>query len=137
MSTLLDSILSNIHLPADPARAPRGLGKLARQAVTAVLEHAQRRRELRQLLEMDDRALKDIGLTRVDALQFARGPVSRSPHNRVTAANPLRVTPEIIEYYKRRALELRAQAVADLAGRAVAYVRGWRIASDRDLDRAA
>jgi uncharacterized protein YjiS (DUF1127 family) len=119
MSTLRHSLVSNFHLPALP-----DLAGAMRRATIAVVEHAQHRRELHQLLEMDDRALKDIGLTRSDALAFARGhqePVVRRPV--AQAPEPLRVTDETLRHYNSRAQQLRAKVVRDLATGVVGWLR--------------
>jgi uncharacterized protein YjiS (DUF1127 family) len=46
-----------------------------RKAYALAIERSQQRR---QLLEMDDRQLKDIGITRLEAQQEARKPIWRS-----------------------------------------------------------
>lgn len=48
-----------------------------RLAVARLRTWRERARERRQLLAMDDRALRDIGISRVDALREANKPVWR------------------------------------------------------------
>jgi uncharacterized protein YjiS (DUF1127 family) len=124
MATLLHSIMSNFHLPAGTANPPgNGIYELARRAAVAVLERHQQRRELQQLLAMDDRALKDIGLTRADALSAAH-PFVRTRAGESAALPPPRG--EVIEYYTHRAHALRGRALREAVRHAIARLRGRR-----------
>ena len=115
MSTFNPASANNSHLSSATA--------IARRIVATMSDRRQNRREVRQLLEMDDRALKDIGLTRTDALGLAYWPDRVDPG--VGRADPARIEigPGVIEHHVRRAHALRGQAVAEL-GRGLA--RLWR-----------
>ena len=62
-----------------PAR--RLLGSLghAFRMIVAVLRAINHRRDVSRLLEMDDRALKDIGLVRSDVLGALAQPITKDP----------------------------------------------------------
>ena len=55
-------------------RHPGGLAHLGSAAVRAVLFWMERSRQRRALSELDDRLLRDIGLTRDEALQECANP---------------------------------------------------------------
>lgn len=94
MATQIDKALSYSQ-----PNAPRPAGALQR-AAERWSARTQRRREIQQLLAMDDRALADIGLTRTDALWVA--------NDRGRQA----VAPPAIADYVHRAHVLRGRAVA-------------------------
>lgn len=51
----------------------------ARRAVAGLVRALRHRREVMQLLEMDDRALKDVGLLRGDVAGVLGAPLTRDP----------------------------------------------------------
>jgi uncharacterized protein YjiS (DUF1127 family) len=53
------------------------LAMLIRRIAAALADYRQMRRERAQLLALSDRDLRDIGITRVDALRAATKPRSR------------------------------------------------------------
>jgi uncharacterized protein YjiS (DUF1127 family) len=55
----------------------RGLAYVGRAAVRTVLVWMERSQQRRALAELDDRLLRDIGLTREDALQECANPFWR------------------------------------------------------------
>jgi uncharacterized protein YjiS (DUF1127 family) len=62
---------------ARASRRDRGLQKFATVAVTRLLRWHELARQRRALLTLDDRMLKDIGLTRADAEREAGRPFWR------------------------------------------------------------
>jgi uncharacterized protein YjiS (DUF1127 family) len=67
---------ADLH-PGDLQPASISLRKLLHSFTTAYRLCGERYRQRRQLLEMDDRQLKDIGITRDQAEQEARKPLWR------------------------------------------------------------
>jgi uncharacterized protein YjiS (DUF1127 family) len=63
MSTLNERLL---HERPSVATGGRTFGALAMRAMMAIVAWADRSRERRQLQELDDRLLKDIGISRGD-----------------------------------------------------------------------
>ncbi|HEX5078754.1 MAG TPA: DUF1127 domain-containing protein [Geminicoccaceae bacterium] len=69
--------------PAEPMRVPwlarslRGLTAAIERAVDALLTWHERAQMRRQLLMLDDRLLKDIGITRLEAMHEAEKPFWR------------------------------------------------------------
>jgi uncharacterized protein YjiS (DUF1127 family) len=61
--------------PKDRAPTPLSLRKILHCFGTAYRLGRERYRQRRQLMEMDDRELKDIGITREQAEQEARKPI--------------------------------------------------------------
>jgi uncharacterized protein YjiS (DUF1127 family) len=57
-----------------PRRLGRRLAAWTRRAIELVLGWQEVARQRRSLLELDDRLLKDIGITRADALREASRP---------------------------------------------------------------
>jgi uncharacterized protein YjiS (DUF1127 family) len=95
----------------------------------------QSAREKRELLAMDDRMLRDIGISRADAVRIAETPTRKlsrtSPkadaaHQGWTLVEfgPSMVDPAVIQAHIRRADMLRAQAMADMARKAFRWLRG-------------
>jgi len=70
--------LSPIRVPLSPRAIPaiRPASALTR-AVVALLDWNDRHRQRRMLLEMDERSLRDVGLTRTDAMHEADKPFWR------------------------------------------------------------
>jgi uncharacterized protein YjiS (DUF1127 family) len=64
--------------PKDRAPTPISLRKILHCFGTAYRLGRERYRQRRQLTEMDDRQLKDIGITRDEAEQEARKPIWKS-----------------------------------------------------------
>ncbi len=62
-----------------PAHPLTGLVDRIRAANARVRTRRQEREGLRQLLELDDHALRDIGVTRGDVAYAARLPASENP----------------------------------------------------------
>lgn len=63
----------SFHLPPEPiiaVAAPAKLGFL--KAIERVRDRLRRRRQLQSLVELDDRLLADIGVTREQAMSAAR-----------------------------------------------------------------
>jgi len=63
------------ELSIDRAPTPISLLKIFRRLGTVYRLSRERYRQRRQLMEMDDRQLKDIGITREQAEQEARKPI--------------------------------------------------------------
>ncbi len=81
--------------------------------------------ERRELLAMEDRALRDIGITRVDAIAAATSRRRRAAAARHPAPPaPLRVDPETIQRHIENARVLRARAMADFARAAMRWLSG-------------
>ncbi len=57
------------YRPLAPRTQARSLGRILGGLVNAWLVHRDRKRARHQLLALDDRALRDIGLSRCDAVQ--------------------------------------------------------------------
>ncbi|MDB5592613.1 MAG: hypothetical protein JWR86_3138 [Enterovirga sp.] len=69
-------------LPPSSAPAPTGLGAAVAAAggrLRALVRVLRHRSAVRRLLELDDRALKDIGLLRGDVLGVLARPLSSDP----------------------------------------------------------
>ena len=62
-------------LPRDRGSSPICVLKILRWCRTACRLTAERYRQRKQLMEMDDRQIKDIGITREQAEQEARKPI--------------------------------------------------------------
>jgi uncharacterized protein YjiS (DUF1127 family) len=54
--------------------AANGLGRLASRAFDVILRWEDRARGRRELAQLDDRLLRDIGLNRIDAIREADKP---------------------------------------------------------------
>jgi uncharacterized protein YjiS (DUF1127 family) len=61
-----------------PRRGATGLGGLAARAIGLFLSWQERARGRKELGQLDDRMLKDIGLNRIDALRETDKPFWRS-----------------------------------------------------------
>jgi uncharacterized protein YjiS (DUF1127 family) len=79
--------------------------------------------ERRELLALEDRGLRDIGITRAEAIAEASRPLWRRRPAAV-APVPLRVDPEAIRRHVDRAHALRAKAMGDLARRVMHWLSG-------------
>jgi uncharacterized protein YjiS (DUF1127 family) len=70
--------------------------------------------ERRELLAMDDRMLRDMGITRVDAVRIANEP---RPHivavRRTPPEHPVPIDRAVIEAHMARAQRLRSEAFAN------------------------
>lgn len=80
-----------LHLAALVGRSGRGLaGFLTRRLLGALRAHAERRRRLEELMNMDDRMLRDMGLSRssiVFVFENGRAPAnSNEPIKKTDAA---------------------------------------------------
>jgi len=78
--TLYEITEASAAVPADPhskdrTPTPISLLKILHRLGTAYRLSRERYRQRRQLMEMDDRQLKDIGITREQAEQEARKPI--------------------------------------------------------------
>ena len=69
--------------------------------------------ERRELLAMDDRMLRDVGITRVDAVRLAGQPLPRIVRLR-PPSGPLRLDPATIDAHIARAHRLREEAFRDV-----------------------
>jgi uncharacterized protein YjiS (DUF1127 family) len=67
--------------------------------------------ERRELLAMDDRELRDVGLTRVDVQRLIREPVTVSRPEQSGPTPPRPVPPEVVDAYVARAHRLRSEAI--------------------------
>jgi uncharacterized protein YjiS (DUF1127 family) len=68
------TVTADLH-PKDRAPTPISLLKILHCLGTGYRLGRERYRQRRQLMEMDDRQLKDIGITREQAQQEARKPI--------------------------------------------------------------
>ena len=87
----------------------------------AVRDWYRKAAERRELLALEDRALRDIGITRVDAVAAASRQLWR---RRSVAPAPLLVDPDVICRHIERAHDLRAKAMADFARRTLRWLSG-------------
>lgn len=78
--------------------------------------------ERRELLAMEDRGLRDIGITRADAIMAASRPLWRRRAVAAPTAAPLRVDPELVKCHVERAHALRARAMAGWVRTAVRWM---------------
>src|SRR5690349_9964948 len=82
--------------------------------------------EKRELLAMDDRMLRDIGITRVDAQRIARQPMPRlvkRPSRPPSPPGP--ISPELRAAYIAGANRLRDEAIRGTFVALFAALRGW------------
>jgi uncharacterized protein YjiS (DUF1127 family) len=87
----------------------------------------QNARERRELLAMDDRMLRDIGITRADARRLAEDKPRRLtivPRPAPEQGGPPSVDPALIQDYIHRAHVLRARAMGDLLRSIGRWFRG-------------
>lgn len=78
--------------------------------------------ERRELLAMDDRMLRDVGITRLDAVAAARRPLWRRHTDKAPVR--LKVDPETIQRHVEEARELRIRAMAGCARSAWRWLTG-------------
>lgn len=82
--------------------------------------------EKRELLAMDDRMLRDVGLTRIDALQIAKRRSTRilrfEPRG---PSRPGPIAPEIRAAAIKRAHRLRDEAIRNVFVAVLAALRAW------------
>jgi uncharacterized protein YjiS (DUF1127 family) len=76
--------------------------------------------ERRELLAMDDRMLRDIGVSRAEAIEAAKQPLWR----RRAPVEPLKVDPDMVQRHIARAHALRARAMADAARTVLRWLFG-------------
>lgn len=101
-----------------------------------VREWFQTAREKRELLAMEDRMLRDIGLTRADAQHLVEKPMPRLPaalHAGAERIGPSDVDPAMIRACIDRAHVLRARAFGESFRALLRWFRGHPNARTRKL----